>query len=99
MEYMTVAGPMFYLVNAKTGSEQAVGQFGGLINQYAKQGWELVTIYPIDVTEDRGCIQGCSLFGGVRYVNTTYNMLVFKRNGGGQGTGQTFYGDGRAHLY
>lgn len=72
-EYKTVPAPMVLSIKTAKEAEQAIADFGRLINQEAQGGWEFHSMETITTSE----AQGCGGSGSPKITN--YNMLIFKK--------------------
>lgn len=72
-EYKTVSAPMVLSIKTQSDADQAIADFGLLINKEAVGGWEFHSMESITTAEAAGCFSG----GKEKIVN--YNMLIFKR--------------------
>lgn len=74
-QYKTVAGPVGLTISQKQSYEEAVKQYGAIINREAVDGWKLDCIQEIPVTKTAGCLE--SLGGNAAGTTIKFNMLVF----------------------
>ena len=72
-EYKTVPAPMVLAIKTQQEANQAIANFGELINREAVGGWEFHSMETITTSE----AQGCGGSGSPKIQN--YNMLIFKR--------------------
>ncbi len=72
-EYKTVPAPMVLNIKTQKDADQAIANFGAIINREAVDGWEFHSMESITTAEAPGC------FSGGKERVTTYNMLIFKR--------------------
>ena len=72
-EYKTVPAPMVLSIKTEKEAEQAISNFGNMINREAGNGWEFHSMETITIEEAPGC------FSGGKATTRHYNMLIFKR--------------------
>ena len=72
-EYKTVPAPMILTIKTEKDADQAIANFGTLINKEAVDGWEFHSMETITTEEAPGCL------GGGKNTAKHYNMLIFKR--------------------
>jgi hypothetical protein len=72
-EYKTVSAPMVLNIKTQKDADQAITNFGLLINREAVDGWEFHSMESITTEEAAGC------FSNGKGKTTTCNMLIFKR--------------------
>jgi len=72
-EYKTVPAPMVLNIKTQSDANQAIADFGQLINGEAVDGWEFHSMESITTAEASGC------FSNGKEKITAYNMLIFKR--------------------
>ena len=76
IHYKTVAGPIGLTIEKKGAYQDAVRQYGAIIQREAVGGWKLDFIQEIPVTKKAGCLG--SLLGRGD-ITITFNMLVFSK--------------------
>ena len=72
-EYKTVPAPTVLSIKTEKEAEQAIYNFGKLINLEAQGGWEFHSMETITTEAAPGC------FSGGKPNTMRHNMLIFKR--------------------